>query len=122
MPRLRDLSALVLLAAGPATAQVTLDGTLGPAVPLEPPADPGHYVVEPRHGTTLGRNLFHSFSRFDVGPGQRVTFTGERPILNIIGRITGGRSTIAGTVESTVPGGNLFLLNPAGILFREGAQ
>ncbi|WP_268258824.1 two-partner secretion domain-containing protein [Candidatus Contendibacter odensensis] len=39
-----------------------------------------------------------------------------------MGRVTGGQSSfIDGTIRSTIPGANLYLLNPAGVLFGEHA-
>src|SRR2546422_8181678 len=43
---------------------------------------------------------------------------------NIIGRVTGGeRSNIYGTIETlSYPGANLFLINPAGVVFGPSAK
>ncbi|HAZ40642.1 MAG TPA: hypothetical protein DCY52_00065, partial [Methylococcaceae bacterium] len=42
-------------------------------------------------GSTVGTNLFHSFSGFNIAPGQRVTFTEDKAgfIDNVITRVTG---------------------------------
>jgi filamentous hemagglutinin family protein len=74
-----------------------------------------------------GNNLFHSFSTFNLGTGDTADFDVTSNVTNIIARVTGGASTIDGTITSTVgPGGpvsnaNLFLINPAGILFTANA-
>ena len=74
-------------------------------------------------GTTRGSNLFHSFERFGVRSGGSVTFTGPDGLDNVIGRVTGGdASTIDGLLRSRVPGADLWLINPAGILFGSGAR
>jgi filamentous hemagglutinin family protein len=70
-----------------------------------------------------GPNLFHSFDRFSIGTGDTVTFTGPAGIANILSRVTGGqRSEIDGRLQSTIPGANLFLLNPSGVLFGPNAS
>jgi filamentous hemagglutinin family protein len=89
-------------------------------------------VTPPLLGTTVttitggarpanGPNLFHSFGRFDVGTGDIANFFNEtgRPTSNILSRVTGGNpSQIYGTIQTTdFPGANLFLMNPAGVLF-----
>ncbi|MEK0085909.1 filamentous hemagglutinin N-terminal domain-containing protein [Benzoatithermus flavus] len=95
------------------------DGTLGPRLRLAGP----EVTIPARLGQTRGKNLFHSFARFGVEEGQRVTFTGPSGLRNIIGRVTGGApSTIDGTLRSKVPGADLWLLNPAGILFGPDAR
>ena len=80
-------------------------------------------------GTIRGGNQFHSFGQFSVGTGNTANFSVANTIQNIISRITGGvRSQIDGTITSTITGtstvssANLFLLNPAGILFGKNAQ
>src|SRR6266581_2007790 len=46
------------------------------------------------------------------------SFNGPAGILNILSRITGGQqSQIDGTIRSTITGANLYLMNPAGVLF-----
>ena len=77
-----------------------------------------HYTIPARLGQTYGHTLFHSFGLFNVQTGESATFTGPRTIDNILSRITGGqRSLIDGTLRSDIPGANLYLLNPAGVLF-----
>lgn len=69
-----------------------------------------------------GMNLFHSFSQFNVGSGDTAQFLNTTPSLptsNILSRVTGGSpSNIFGTIDTlSYPGANLFLMNPAGIVF-----
>jgi filamentous hemagglutinin family protein len=108
-----------LFGLGPAAAEVATDGTLGAKVKLT-----GKDVEVPaRLGQVRGKNLFHSFERFGIETGNRVTFTGPDGLSNVIGRVTGGEaSSIDGTLASTVPGADLWLLNPAGILFGPNAK
>jgi filamentous hemagglutinin family protein len=75
-------------------------------------------------GMCAGPNLLHSFSRFNVGSGQTITFETPDNIGNILARVTGGEaSCIQGTLATT-PGKtvDLYLINPAGIMFGEGAK
>ncbi|QIK38318.1 filamentous hemagglutinin N-terminal domain-containing protein [Caldichromatium japonicum] len=68
-------------------AQILTDGAVGPMVELSG----REMTVGAELGTVRGANLFHSFSRLDIGEGQRATFTGPEHIQNVIGRVTGGR-------------------------------
>jgi filamentous hemagglutinin family protein len=101
----------------PALAQITLDGSTGPARTLTGPA----YQIRQSDGTTVGPNLFHSFGRFNLNLGESATFE-SAAIQNIFARVTGGSiSTIDGLLRS--PGAaNLFLINPAGIVFGQNSQ
>src|SRR5689334_4084769 len=73
-------------------------------------------------GKQVGGNLFHSFSSFNVGQGQTATFSGPGSVNNIISRVTGGQtSQVDGQIASTIPGANLFLLNPSGWVFGSHA-
>lgn len=79
-------------------------------------------------GTTAGNNLFHSFSTFNLGTGNTADFNVSANITNILARVTGGPSSIDGTITSTIGAGgplssaNLFLINPAGVMFTANAQ
>lgn len=73
-----------------------------------------------------GTNLFHSFDQFNVGRPDTAQFLNTTPSLhtsNILGRVTGGNpSSIFGTIDTmSYPGANLFLMNPAGIVFGPNA-
>ncbi len=77
-------------------------------------------------GVHAGDNLFHSFARFNLGPGDiaRWTATDALTIRNVINRVTGGeRSFIAGTIDaSAFAGADFYFINPAGIVFGDGAS
>lgn len=73
-----------------------------------------------------GTNLFHSFDQLIVGPGDAAHFLNTTPSLrteNILSRVTGGNpSSIFGTIDTmSYPEANLFLMNPAGIVFGPSA-
>jgi len=90
-----------------------------------PPA--GGTVYQITDGTRRGTNLFHSFGLFSIGAGDTASFRNTTPALtttNILSRVTGGeRSNIFGTINTlSYPGANLFLINPAGVLFGPNAS
>lgn len=102
-------------------AQIVTDGTAGsePATELQGP----HYTIADDLGEHRGRNLFHSFHRFNVHAGESATFTGPPTVENIVSRVTGGEaSSINGNIGSTIPGVTLFLLNPNGVMFGPNAS
>ncbi len=107
-----------------ALAQITPDSTLGVESSIVTPnanvrGIPAELI---EGGATRGVNLFHSFTDFNVGNGQRVYFANPAGIENILSRVTGNNlSNILGTLG--VDGGaSLFLLNPNGIIFGENAR
>ena len=68
-------------------------------------------------GAVRGVNLFHSFREFNVNPAAAAYFTNPSGIENILSRVTGGNiSNIFGTL-GVLGNANLFLINPAGIVF-----
>jgi filamentous hemagglutinin family protein len=70
-----------------------------------------------------GANLFHSFSKFGLTPEQTANFLSNPSIQNILGRVTGGNaSVINGLIQVTGGNSNLFLMNPAGIVFGPSAR
>jgi len=84
---------------------------------------PASYLIGVQPGEQAGPNLFHSFSSFGIGSGETATFDGPSSIRNVISRVTGGtESDIYGTLRSTMPGADVYLLNPSGILFGAGAK
>lgn len=97
-------------------AQVTSDGTVNTQV------NQNGNVAEITGGETRGGNLFHSFQDFSVGTNETASFLNSNDIANIFSRVTGGNiSNIDGLIRSN-GSANLFLINPAGILFGENAR
>jgi filamentous hemagglutinin family protein len=100
-------------------AQIVLDGTLGSAGALAGP----NFAIGAALGKQVGGNLFHSFTKFNVLTGESATFSGPSSVTNIIGRVTGhDASSIDGALRSTIPGANLYLLNPKGVMFGPNAS
>ncbi|MTJ53015.1 filamentous hemagglutinin N-terminal domain-containing protein [Anabaena sp. UHCC 0253] len=74
------------------------------------------------NGATRGINLFHSFQEFNVDVGKTVNFVNPINIENILTRVTGNNvSNILGTLGVN-GNANLFLINPNGIYFGNGAK
>ena len=70
-----------------------------------------------------GTNLFHSFTRFGLDSNQIANFLSNPEIQNILGRVTGGdASIINGLIQVTGGNSNLYLMNPAGIIFGSNAS
>jgi len=95
-------------------AEVVTDGTIGLGKTLKGP----DYKIDANLGEIQRGNWFHSFRDFNIGTGESATFSHE-PVTNIIARVTGGNpSSIYGSLHADA---NLYLLNPSGILFGQGA-
>ena len=118
----------LLLGAAPARSQgptITSSG-LGTTV-TPPPGGTGTYqITGGSRSPGDGRNLFHSFGRFSLGAADTALFNNTTPAIitrNILSRVTGGEvSSIYGTIDSSsYPGANLFLINPAGVIFGPSA-
>jgi filamentous hemagglutinin family protein len=100
----------------PAFSQVTSDGTVNTQVNTD-----GN-TAEITGGETRGNNLFHSFEDFSVKTGNEAFFNNADSISDIFSRVTGGNvSDIDGAIRAN-GSANLFLINPAGIVFGEGAS
>ncbi|MBW4695558.1 MAG: filamentous hemagglutinin N-terminal domain-containing protein [Lyngbya sp. HA4199-MV5] len=67
-------------------------------------------------------NLFHSLSQFGLTQAQIANFLSNPSTRNILVRVTGGEaSRLDGLIQVTGSNANLFLMNPAGILFGSNA-
>src|SRR5688572_30976552 len=102
-----------------AAPPVTFDGSVGP----RGSRSGTDMVIPASYGRIVGANLFHSFGRFDVPQGSSVRFAGPPRVGNVVARVTGGAAShIHGTLGCDIPNANLFLVNPAGVLFGPGAR
>ncbi|MBD2354522.1 S-layer family protein [Tolypothrix sp. FACHB-123] len=96
-------------------AQVIPDPTLNTSVT-------GSQSYTITNGTRVGNNLFHSFSQFSIPTGGSASFNNPTDIQNIFTRVTGGNISNIDGVISANGSANLFLLNPAGIIFGQHAK
>jgi len=102
-----------------AHSEIHTDSSLGSARALSGP----DYQIPADLGQQQDGNLFHSFARFSLNAEESAQFYGADSIHNIITRVTGGElSNIDGRLVSHIDGANLYLFNPAGVLFGENAQ
>ena len=108
---------LVSISEGQVTTVITSDGGLGTHVT----SSENMYNITGGARPGNGPNLFHSFDQFSVGSRDIANFLNDTGLSteNILNRVTGGNpSNIFGTIQTTgFPGANLFLLNPAGVIF-----
>ncbi len=103
-----------------AVAQITADTTLPNNTAITRTGE----LITIDEGTVSqnGKNLFHSFSEFNVDTGETALFNNPVTIDNIITRVTGGQlSSIDGLIQANGTA-NLFLLNPNGIQFGANAR
>ncbi len=119
IPKIISWLSIIILFKLEAKAQLIPDNTLGSESSIVVPQDALNDVIE--GGAQRGSNLFQSFSEFNVGEGRGVTFANPPGVENILNRVTGGNpSNIFGRL-GVAGGANLFLINPAGIIFGPNA-
>ncbi len=100
----------------PAYSQVTSDNTNNTTVNQ---SNNNFNII---NGIEKGNNLFHSFKEFSIPTGGSAVFDNSTSVVNIINRVTGGNiSNIDGLIKAN-GNANLFLINPAGIVFGENAS
>jgi filamentous hemagglutinin family protein len=118
------LSAIAILSSAQSTqAQIATDGSTATQIN-------GNAIAPTGSGTVNGKNLYHSFSEFNVPQSGVIFNTGNSAVngadvRNIINRVTGDNpSAILGTLESrqAFPNANLYLMNPNGIVFGQNAR
>ncbi|AFZ45545.1 filamentous hemagglutinin family outer membrane protein [Halothece sp. PCC 7418] len=90
----------------------------------DPIATPdGRQQINIDGGTVSGENLFHSFEQFGLDASEIANFLSDPAIANILSRVTSGDpSIINGLLRVSGGNSNLFLMNPAGIIFGPNAQ
>jgi filamentous hemagglutinin family protein len=111
--------ALTLLLTAPilVLAQITSDGTTSTEI-----SSPDGNNFDINGGDRAGANLFHSFGDFSVPTRGSANFLNSNDVENIINRVTGGNiSSIDGLIQAN-GNANLFLINPAGIIFGANAR
>jgi filamentous hemagglutinin family protein len=101
----------------PTSAQITYEGGK-PATQ----STPGTFNILVKEGKKTDGNLFHSFNEFGLNTNQVANFEATG-VQNIIGRVTGGiPSSIDGKIQVIGGNANLYLMNPAGIVFGKNAS
>lgn len=116
---------LSVLAASQTVAQsqsitAAADGT-GTSVSAVETADGTVFTIEQGSLSADDVNLFHSFKSFSLGVGDTADFLAQPSVHNILARVgSGAPSIIEGLLQVSAQGTNqpnLFLMNPAGVLF-----
>ena len=132
-PALRTLFVILLFGS---LVFKSLSGTCNAQSPLtssglhtqvnQSPTNPVQYDITGGTRPGGGPNLFHSFGEFGVPANNIANFLNETGAAtsNILSRVTGANpSNIFGTIQTTGFGNaNLFLMNPAGIVFGPNAS
>ena len=120
--KLNTITALSLilntLAGAPANSQLITPAQDGTGTTVTPRGQ--EFNIQ--GGTRSGANLFHSFDKFNVGSGQTANFITTKDTRNVLGRVKGGASYINGLIQVLGSNSNLFLMNPAGIMFGKNAR
>ncbi|MGE5658903.1 MAG: CHAT domain-containing protein [Actinomycetota bacterium] len=102
------------------------DGTgtvVTPVLPAGGTVGPTRFDITGGQMSRDRANLFHSFQQFGLSEGQIANFVSNPGIQNILARIVGGQySLINGTIQVLGGNSNLFLINPAGIVFGPQAS
>ncbi|MEM9946459.1 MAG: CHAT domain-containing protein [Cyanobacteria bacterium P01_D01_bin.36] len=94
------------------------DGT-GTRVTAAETADGTQFTIDQGTLSADDTNLFHSFESFSINAGDSANFLAQPSVQNILTRVSGGTPSILnGLLQVTSEGTpNLFLMNPAGVLF-----
>ncbi|MBE9067383.1 CHAT domain-containing protein [Leptolyngbya cf. ectocarpi LEGE 11479] len=80
-------------------------------------------VIDISGGTQAAGNIFHSFDQFSLGQQQTANFITALTTDTVIGQVIGGTtSTIDGLLKITGSSADLYLVNPAGLIFGPNAR
>ncbi len=85
---------------------------------------PGRFNIEGGHYSGNGSNVFHNFYNFGLNPSEVANFIVLSPgVQNILARVVGNNpSYINGLIQVSGSNANLYLMNPAGIVFGPDAH
>ncbi len=99
------------------------DGTRTTVTPGKGTGPTTRYDIQGGTPSRDGANLFHSFTQFGLNSGETANFISNPTIKNILGRVVGGdASLINGLIQVSGGNSNLYLMNPAGIIFGTNAR
>ncbi|MGB7250187.1 MAG: filamentous hemagglutinin N-terminal domain-containing protein, partial [Phormidesmis sp.] len=73
-------------------------------------------------GVQVDENLFHQFDTFNVETGATADFITPDSIQSVIGQVSGGASYIDGVLQVSGSYADLYLINPAGVLFGPNSR
>ncbi|MEO1621711.1 MAG: filamentous hemagglutinin N-terminal domain-containing protein, partial [Cyanobacteria bacterium J06632_3] len=98
--------------------------------PILPAADSPETLVNTDGHTTyinggiqVNQNLFHQFDTFNVESGHTADFVTTNSVQSVIGQVSGGgASYVDGTLQVSGSDADLYLINPAGVLFGPDAR
>lgn len=80
-------------------------------------------VIDISGGTSAAGNIFHSFDQFSLEQQQTANFITAPNTDTVIGQVIGGTaSTIDGLLKITGSSADLYLVNPAGLIFGPNAR
>jgi filamentous hemagglutinin family protein len=103
--------------------EVTVDRSLGSGGVATPIAAVNKvFSIRPEMGRQVGSNLFHSLDKLNLDSGESADFSGPSGVSRVITRVTGGRSTINGTLRCSISGADFYLINNAGVVFGPDAK
>ncbi len=81
------------------------------------------FLIDGGRRSRDGDNLFHSLEEFGLDEEQIANFLSDPEVRNILSRVVGGdASIINGLIRVTGSEANLYLMNPAGIIFGSDAR
>ena len=110
------VNGITLLIVFPAMGQIISDDTTSTNI------NETNEGFEITGGSTAGGNIFHSFREFSISNGNEAFFNNADNVEHIISRVTGRNiSNIDGLIRAN-GNANIFLINPAGIIFGENAS
>jgi filamentous hemagglutinin family protein len=112
-----------ILQASPTIAQVMTPPPIIPVNGTGTEVLPNGNQIDINGGVRIDNNLFHNFREFNVPAGNNVIFHVSPQIENVLNGVSGGNpSVINGSINMPNSNANFYLLNPAGIVFGNGAQ